>query len=93
MNIPEYLEPGALAFEALGKPQVAARIREAIAILKAEVATLPEVKPGNEPALSDYFLDNAFAHLDQSLEAIGFRSDTERLSYVRAKRHALASAA
>lgn len=93
LNIPDYLEPGALAFEALGKPQVAARIREAVAIVKAEVQALPKVRPGNEPALSDYFLDNAFSRLDEGLEAIGFWSDAHRLSYVRAHRDALASAA
>ncbi len=93
LNIPDYLEPGALAFEALGKPQVADRIREALAIFQTEVQTLPEVKPGNEPALSDYFLDNALSDLDKGLEAIGFWSDADRLSYVRANRGAFASAA
>jgi len=93
LNIPEYLEPGAQGFEALGKTEVASRIREALTIYKAEVAALPEVKPGNEPALSDYFLNNAFSHLDEGLEGIGFWSDAERVLYVRSNREALASAA
>jgi hypothetical protein len=93
LNIPEYMEMGALAFEALQKPQVAARIREALALLKAEVGALPKVRPGNEPALSDYFLDNAFSHLDEGLEDICFWSDAERLAYVRANVQALANAA
>ncbi len=93
LNIPEYLEPGAIAFEALGKPQISARIREAATILATEVSSLPEVRPGNEQALSDYFLENAFAHLDEDLDAIGFWSDADRVSYVRANRDALASAA
>lgn len=93
LNIPEYLKMGALAFEALRKPQVAARIREAMAILKAERDSLPNVSPGNEPALSEYFLENAFEHLDEGLEDIGFWSDPERLAYVRANREAFAGAA
>jgi hypothetical protein len=92
LNIPEYMELGALGFEALQKPLVAARIRQAMAIRKAEEEALPDVRPGNEQALSDYFLDNAFEHLDDGLEDIGFWSDTERLSYVRANRNTLASA-
>jgi Domain of unknown function (DUF4375) len=92
LNVPEFLEPAAKAFEVLGKPEVSARIREAAAIYSKEVASLPEVRPGNEPALSDYFLDNAFTHLDEGLEELGFWSDKERIAFVRAHRHEFANA-
>ena len=92
LNVPEYLEPAAQAFEVLGKPQVSVRIREAAAILTAELASLPEVRPGNESTLSEYFLENAFTHLDEGLEEIGLWSDKERLAYVRAHRQEFANA-
>jgi hypothetical protein len=92
LNVPEFLEPAATAFEALGKPEVSARIREAAAIYGSEVASLPEMRPGNEPALSSYFLDNAFTHLDEGLEELGFWSDKERIAFVRAHREELANA-
>jgi len=86
LNVPEYLEPAAQAFEVLGKVKVAKRIREAIAIYQDEIASLPAVRPGSEPAISEYFQDNAFNHLDEGLEEIGFWSDAERLAFVRLHR-------
>lgn len=83
LNIPEWLEPAACAFENLGKPKVAETIREARQIYEREKSALPEVRPGAEPELSDYFLENAFNYLDDRLDQIHFWSDDMRLAYVR----------
>jgi hypothetical protein len=92
LNVPEYLEPAASAFEVLAKPAVAARIREALSLYRTELASLPVPAPGKEQELSEYFLDNAFEHLDEGLEELGFWSDQERIAYVRARRQEFAGA-
>lgn len=86
LNVPEWLGPAAAAFKALGKPMVTDIIVEAQEIVRREISALPEVRPGAEQALSDYFYDNAFNHLDAQLDDIGFWSDDRRVALVRENR-------
>lgn len=86
LNVPHLLEPAAEAFDMLSKPQVAVRIREAHALYEKEKASLPEVRPDNLTAISEHLDEDAFDHLDEGLDEIGFWSDKERLAFVRAHR-------
>jgi hypothetical protein len=92
LNVPEWLEAAAVAFETLGKPLVAELIRQAQSLYEVEKSKLPEVKPGAEPTLSAYFNDNAFNELDEKLEDVDFWSDAARLAYVRTNRAAFLAA-
>lgn len=92
LNVPEWLEPSAQAFEVLGKPKIAKLIRQALQIYAKEESPLPDVKPGAEPELSDWFYENEFNKLDEQIESVDFWSDSTRLAYVRNNRQAFIEA-
>jgi hypothetical protein len=86
MNYPGIFEFAAHGYEVLGKPGLAAFIREAAVLGERERENIDEARASLEEAFA-YFDEGIFERFDEQLEQIGwFDNDEMRLDYVRANR-------
>jgi hypothetical protein len=92
MNYPDLFEPAARGYEALGKPDLAAFVREAAKMAERERIDIDAARDGGVDDAFEYFREGAFDEFDERLEEVGwFRNDEDRLAYVRANRQTFAS--
>ena len=92
MNYPNLFEPAARGYEALGKPHLAAFVREATEAADRERPIIDEAREGGLEDAFEYFREGAFDQFDERLEEVGwYGNDEDRLNYVRAHRELFAS--
>ena len=92
MNYPEFFEPAARGDEALGKPKLAAVVRDAAKLAEKERPAIDEAREGGLEDAFEYFREGAFDDFDGRLEEVGwFKNDEDRLNYVRANRQVFAT--
>src|SRR5688572_30630110 len=85
MNYPDFFEPAARGYEALGKPKLAAFVREAAKVAEKERPAIDEAREGGLEDAFEYFREGAFDEFDERLEEVGwFKNDDDRLNHVRA---------
>lgn len=86
MNIPQWFELAARGNEILGKPHLAALIREAQRRARRESERLARARAGGVESAFAYFREGTFRALDRQLDAVGWWCDAARIAYVRAHR-------
>ncbi len=88
MNYLGVFEHAAAEFESLGKPAIAALIREAAVVAESEKSNIDEAREGGVEGAFEYFAESgAFDEFDNRLDEVGWHDNGEgRLDYVRAHR-------
>ena len=90
MNIPEWFEPAARGNEILGKPELAALIRDASELAVEESERIQEAYAGGLESAFEYFSEGVFEQFDSQLDEIGWWCDEDRIAYVRENRESFA---
>jgi hypothetical protein len=86
MNIPDWFELAARGNEILGKPELAAFIREAEKLAASESKRIQKARDRGLESAFGYFREGNFEKFDQQLDDIGWWCNEDRIAYVRANR-------
>jgi hypothetical protein len=88
MNIPEWFGLVASGNKVLGKPVLAAFIREAGKLAWSETRRIRKARDGGLEDAFAYFREGNFEKFDLRLDEIGWGCDKDRIAYVRSHREA-----
>ncbi len=84
MNVPEWFEPAARSYEILGRPKLAAFVREAAEVECLERQRIDAARAGGFEDAFAYFREETFHNFDERVEEVGLWANDElRLAYVR----------
>jgi Domain of unknown function (DUF4375) len=81
-NIPDWFEPAAAGYDAIGVPKAAAIIREARRILLAGASDFSKDKNVSIGELFQEFEMSPLGRLDWTAKDIGWNAETKRIEYV-----------
>ncbi len=86
MNVPQWFEPAARSYEMLGRPKLAAFVRDAAEVERREKERIDVARAGGIEDAFAYFREETFHNFDDRLEEVGlWENDELRLAYVRAQ--------
>jgi hypothetical protein len=91
-NAPEWFEPAALGYEALGLPLAAERIRTAISLIAHGAANFTRGPGVTIEQVFSAFTESALSALDEGLDSIGWWATERRVVYVRTNRESFVGA-
>lgn len=93
-NMPEWLEPAAIGYDAIGHADAAAFIRRALVLSKREAGIVAKLKRRAAgigfifKSFRESSLSELVGDLPQTLEKIGWWATSDRIAYVRQNRSA-----